>query len=224
MTKIDKNSAPERKFANVEVKADESGLFEGYASRFGEIDSGGDTVVKGAFSNTLKRSGRVKMLWQHNPNEPIGVWDEIKEDDTGLFVRGRILESVSKGAEVLTLVRAGAVDGLSIGYRTVKSSRGANGERILQELELWETSIVTFPMQETAGITAFKAMKSFEEGHTALLKRLVEERLCEAGFSNTEAKAASSAAVGKLKDMREAGSGLNELAQIMRQFQIGQGV
>jgi len=94
------------------------------------------------------------MLWQHDPAQPIGVWDEVREDDTGLWVKGRLLRDVAKGREAAELIAAGAIDGLSIGYRTVKASKNDKGQRVLQELELWEVSLVTFPMLPSARVGA----------------------------------------------------------------------
>jgi HK97 family phage prohead protease len=119
---------------------------EGYASLFGSTDQGGDAVLKGAFTESLKAGRKVRMLWQHDPQQPIGVWDEVKEDQKGLWVRGRILTDVAKGREAAALVAAGAIDGLSIGYRTKRSERDGKGRRLLAEVELWEVSLVTFPM------------------------------------------------------------------------------
>jgi len=129
---------------------------EGYASFFGEIDRGGDIVVPGAYARSLERllskGGQVKMLWQHDPAQPIGVWDEVRENDRGLYVKGRILDEVEKGREAAALINAGAIDGLSIGYRTVKSTKDDKGRRLLNELELWEVSLVTFPMLPSARV------------------------------------------------------------------------
>ena len=94
------------------------------------------------------------MLWQHDPAQPIGVWDEVREDARGLWVKGRILDSVEKGREAAALIAAGAIDGLSIGYRTVKASKNSKGQRLLSELELWEVSLVTFPMLPSARVAA----------------------------------------------------------------------
>lgn len=137
------------------VAVAENGLVEGYASLFGEPDQGGDTVARGAFDASLKRlaeAGRkVKFLWQHDPARPIGVWREVREDARGLRVAGRILVDVAQGSEALALMRAGAVDGLSIGYRTVRAEADARtGGRRLLEIDLWEVSLVTFPMLPTA--------------------------------------------------------------------------
>jgi uncharacterized protein len=131
---------------------------EGYASLFGKRDQGGDIVMKGAYAASLKRlaaGGRaVKMLWQHDPAQPIGIWDEVREDDRGLWVKGRLLRDVDKGREAAALLAAGAIDGLSIGYRTVRAERDGKGQRLLQELELWEVSLVTFPMLPEARVAA----------------------------------------------------------------------
>jgi len=140
------------------ITLDDDGVITGYASVFDLPDQGGDIVCKGAYAACLKRlaeQGRqVRMLWQHDPAQPIGVWEEIREDMRGLFVRGRFLSDVAKGAEALALVRAGAIDGLSIGYRTIRASRNSKGQRLLQELELWEVSLVTFPMLPEARIAS----------------------------------------------------------------------
>ncbi|WP_420863759.1 HK97 family phage prohead protease [Algirhabdus cladophorae] len=133
-------------------------LVEGYASVFGKCDQGGDVVQPGAYAASLKalnaKGGTVKMLWQHNPAEPIGVWDTVHEDARGLYVKGRILADVEKGREAIALIEAGAIDGLSIGYRTVKATKDDKGRRLLSELELWEVSLVTFPMLPDARVLA----------------------------------------------------------------------
>ncbi|MEZ5913090.1 MAG: HK97 family phage prohead protease [Paracoccaceae bacterium] len=131
---------------------------EGYASVFGRRDQGGDVVQTGAYAKSLAslaaKGRRVKMLWQHDPNEPIGIWDEVREDAHGLFVKGRLLPEVGRGREAMALIGAGAIDGLSIGYRTVKAEKDSKGQRLLSELELWEVSLVTFPMLPEARVAA----------------------------------------------------------------------
>ena len=88
----------------------------------------------------------MKLLFQHDPNEPIGVWLELAEDSRGLFARGRLMPEVTRAREVLSLMRAGALDGLSIGFRTVKGRTDpATGVRRLDQIDLWEISVVTFP-------------------------------------------------------------------------------
>ena len=92
------------------------------------------------------------MLWQHDPTRPIGVWDEIREDDSGLWVKGRLLPEVAQAREAAALIQAGAIDGLSIGYRTIRAERDQKGRRVLAEVELWEVSLVTFPMLPEAKV------------------------------------------------------------------------
>ncbi len=148
----------ETKFCAFEAdaKAGDGTVIEGYASLFGACDGGNDVVAEGAYGKSLTRLGAegraVKMLWQHDPAQPIGVWDEVREDARGLWVRGRILDTVEKGREAAALVAAGAIDGLSIGYRTLKAAKTDGGRRLLTELELWEVSLVTFPMLSSARV------------------------------------------------------------------------
>jgi uncharacterized protein len=158
------DGAPERKYQGFEtggktgLTVSEGHVISGYASLFGARDQGGDVVQKGAYAASLARLARagrgVKMLWQHDPAQPIGIWDEVREDDTGLWVKGRILTAVDKGREAAALLEAGAMDGLSIGYRTIKATKAADGARHLNELELWEVSLVTFPMLAEARVLA----------------------------------------------------------------------
>lgn len=150
----------EHKFARLggDIVVTDGTEISGYASLFGAVDQGGDVVQSGAYAVSLAsiaaRSGSVKMLWQHDPAQPIGVWDEVREDGRGLWVKGRILTEVARGREAVALLAAGAIDGLSIGYRTVKARKDDKGGRILAELELWEVSLVTFPMLPEARVAA----------------------------------------------------------------------
>lgn len=145
----------ETKFCRVSgVTLGEDATVEGYASVFGSIDQGNDAVQRGAFAASLKAGRKVRMLWQHDPTQPIGVWDDVREDDRGLWVRGRILTDVAKGREAAALLAAGAIDGLSIGYRAKRAERDGKGRRLLAEVELWEVSLVTFPMLPQARVGA----------------------------------------------------------------------
>ncbi len=131
--------------------------FEGYASLFGIADGAGDVVAPGAFARSLRARppARVRLLYQHFAHEPIGVWEEIREDSRGLFVRGRLTTDVQRGREVMALLRDGALGGLSIGFRTRRARRDpVTGHRILLELELWEISVVTFPLLANSHVTA----------------------------------------------------------------------
>ena len=127
----------------------------GYASLFWTRDLNDDVTAAGAFGASLARTGAagVRMLWQHDGDHPVGVWDEITEDGRGLHVRGRILEATPQGRMCAALVRAGAMDGLSIGFRASKARPDETGRlRVLTEVELWEVSVVTFPMLPGARI------------------------------------------------------------------------
>jgi HK97 family phage prohead protease len=152
--------AHETKAVACDLKAVEAdGSFTGYASRFNVVDLGRDLVLPGAFKDSLGRRGArgIKMLFQHDPAEPIGVWLELREDAAGLYARGRILPEVERGREVLALMRAGALDGLSIGFRTVEGRTDAkSGVRRLSRVDLWEISVVTFPMLPEARVCAVK--------------------------------------------------------------------
>ena len=137
------------------TQAGATGRVEGYASYFGEPDQSGDVVAPGAFRASLERlkaaGRRVKFLWQHDPARPIGVWHDVREDARGLRLNGTILADVKQGAEAMALMRAGAIDGLSIGYRVVRAEKNAaTGGRRLIEIDLWEVSLVTFPMLPAA--------------------------------------------------------------------------
>lgn len=150
----------ERKFCAFgdEITLVDGAEIEGYASLFGACDHGGDVVAAGAYGASLAelaaKGARVKMLWQHDPTQPIGVWDDVREDAKGLYVRGRILTEIEKGREAAALIEAGALDGLSIGYRTKESVKDAQGRRVLKALDLWEVSLVTFPMLSEARVGA----------------------------------------------------------------------
>ncbi len=144
-----------------ELALKDGAVIAGHASLFEAADQGGDVVQKGAYAASLARLKRegvgVKMLWQHDPTRPIGVWDEVGEDERGLFVKGRLLLEVQAAREAHALLQAGAIDGLSIGYRTLRSEKGAGGRRLLHEIELWEVSLVTFPMLPQARVQAAEA-------------------------------------------------------------------
>ncbi|AIL12719.1 hypothetical protein IM40_02975 [Candidatus Paracaedimonas acanthamoebae] len=150
----------------IEVKfLAEEGVFEGYASVFEHLDDHGDRVLKGAFIDSLQQwwqSGQApKMLWQHDPSQPIGVWESLEEDGYGLRVKGRLLLDIQRGREAYTLMKAGVLDSLSIGYRVLEARPShKSGERLLSKLELHEISLVTFPANNRAKITQVKNLFS----------------------------------------------------------------
>ncbi len=145
---------------------DEDGMFEGYAAIFNVEDLSRDIIEPGAFMRTLrdKDIGDIKLLYQHQPSELIGHWVEIREDERGLYVRGHILGDLVRGREALSLLRAGVLDGLSIGFHVVKGHRDQiTGIRTLFEVDLWEISLVTFPMQQGARILSAKFDQSLAD-------------------------------------------------------------
>jgi HK97 family phage prohead protease len=152
----------ERKRAGAPLaRIEPDGTFIGYASLFGVRDLAGDMVEPGAFAASLARKGTrgVRMLYQHDPGEPIGAWLFLAEDTRGLLAHGRLTEGVSRAREVLALMRAGALDGLSIGFRCLRSAPDAKTRaRRIIEADLWEISIVTFPMLPGARVHTVKTL------------------------------------------------------------------
>jgi HK97 family phage prohead protease len=175
-----------------EIKAvSETGEFEGYGSVFGVKDHGWDIVVPGAFAKSLAAwttKGRLPpVLWQHDTHEPIGPHLEMYEDAKGLFVKGRLLiddDPVARRAHAH--MKAGSVTGLSIGY-VLKDYEWDKDKSayLLKELELWEVSVVTFPMNEEATVTDVKS--ALAKGEVPSPKDL-ERALREVGLSHSEAK------------------------------------
>jgi uncharacterized protein len=137
------------------IPIDAEGRFAGYASVFGARDDAGDVVMPGAFAASLGKrgAGRLRMLFQHDPKEPVGLWERVAEDGFGLWVEGRLVPGVPRADALRRLIERRAIDGLSIGFRTIRATReGRSGERRLWQVDLWEISIVTFPMLAEARI------------------------------------------------------------------------
>ena len=170
-----------------EVKSDALGVFSGYASIFGNEDQGNDIVQKGAFTKSLTQrpAPKVKMLFQHKTDEPIGVFEKIYEDQKGLYVQGRLAMKTQKGKETYELLKMGALDGMSIGFKADPQKQGYNenkrGVRTLKEVDLMEISLVTFPMNEQAMVQSVKGnLKSIRDWEKILRDA--------GGLSRTEAK------------------------------------
>ncbi len=213
--------AVEYKNARFEIKEQpgESGEFSGYASVFNEVDLGLDTVAPGAFAKSI--ASRVpKMLWQHDTDKVIGVWQEVREDAKGLFVRGKLLSDIQKGREAIALLKAGALDSMSIGYRTVQAEPDGR-LRKLTEVELFEVSLVTFPMDEKAKVTDVKSIQT---------EREFEAFLREAGYSRKEAAAITLHGFKAIAGQRDAGPDegvsegvkalLSQLGQLQERFHV----
>ncbi len=164
-----------------------SGLFEGYASTFGNIDSFGDTIMKGAFADTIdERDHPVLMLYGHSTYNVVGKWLHMKEDDNGLFVQGEFTPGHTIASNVYASMRHGAISGMSIGFRIPKGGAEdiKDGGRRINEIKLEEISIVGFPADNDARISIVKneieAIKSIRDS---------EHILRDAGFSRSMAKA-----------------------------------
>lgn len=156
-----KSKAPSsQKSIPLEIKAlADDGTFEGKLAVYGNVDLGKDMIEPGAFKKTMAEKGnRVPLLWQHDPYIPIGDL-ELRDTPEALYVKGRLLkDDVPQAKTAYALIKAGVIKGLSIGYDSVKDSI-EGGVRHLKELRLWEGSIVTFPMNEAATITAVKSAR-----------------------------------------------------------------
>jgi len=224
--------ASEVKFCALDLKeVTLDGAFEGYASLFNREDLGRDIVMPGAFRDSLRTRGAtgVKLLFQHDPNQPIGVWQSIYEDARGLFAKGRIMTEIAKGREVLSMMRAGAIDGLSIGFRAINGMRDRrSGVRRLRAVDLWEISIVTFPMLPDARVSSVKADPFAGKAPS---QREFERWLTrDAGFTRSEARAVMREGFNGLKSLRDAGQGseweqrlaaqITEAARLLRQSQF----
>lgn len=164
----------------------DDGAIEGIAAAYNNVDLGGDIVLPGAFTKTLKGRKTLPMLMYHDNRRPVGVWNAFEDGDRGLKLKGRITTATVDGTEALALARDGALAGLSIGYRSVKE-RYTDQARELIEVVLMETSLVAVPMNDRAQITRVKDITG--AGELPSLKQF-EEFLREAGgFSRTQAAA-----------------------------------
>ena len=193
-----------------QIKAvSEDGLFSGYGSVFGVVDSYKEVVAPGAFTESLK--GRMpSLLWQHRMAEPIGIYTSVKEDAVGLHVEGKLALKTARGSEAYELLKMGAVTGLSIGYQVRDESYDrVSGINTLKKLDLWEVSLVTFPANDAARVTGVKTVEEIESLKDA------EAFLRDAGgFSKSQALAI----VARIKSMqgRSDSDELEQLAAAIR--------
>lgn len=163
--------------ASLELKnVAEDGTFAGYASVFDVVDQQKDVVLRGAFTHTIaQRKHEIKLLWQHQPDEPIGVIEQIFEDARGLYMQGKLLVGITKAREALLLLKAGAVTGLSIGYSPVRYKIDPEtGVRKIAEVKLWEISLVTFPANPQAQVTVVKHAASAAKRNVAMQHECLE--------------------------------------------------
>jgi HK97 family phage prohead protease len=173
----------------------DDGTFEGYASTFGNVDSGYDCVMPGAFTKSLleRPAPRIKMLWQHDKTQPIGIWTDAAEDSKGLFVKGALLLKTQKGADCYEFMKSGVIDSMSIGFRTMEADFTQSGVRQLKEVGLFEVSMVTFGMNDQAVVTTVKEFNPRE----------MEKGLRDAGLSRGDAVKAVAFFRERLRDAGE---------------------
>lgn len=177
-----------------------NGHFSGYASVFSVKDTGSDIVEPGSFTRTLKnrRPSDIRLLWQHDPREPIGVIKSLREDSHGLYVEGQLLLEIERAKALHLLIQAGALDALSIGYKVVSSraDQAARARRIT-DIDLWEVSFVTFPMQPLARLVQAKTLPTTIREYEAFLRdaggfsRKQAAQLASAGFNGLSQQTAS---------------------------------
>lgn len=162
-------------YKHIPFEFEEKGLAEngikGLAAVYNNVDFGGDVILPGAFKEAIERQPRIKMLWQHDPAEVIGVWDGLEDSAKGLKVSGRFIPGIKRAEEAQILLKEKAIDGLSIGYRSKefdyqKTEKGM--VRRLKSVELFEVSVVTFPMNPKALVTDVKQLQSPREVETIL--------------------------------------------------------
>lgn len=200
----------------------EEGTFEGYGSIFGNLDSYGEKVMPGAFAASLAKhrqeGSKPLMLWQHNPDEPIGVWDDLSEDGKGLKGTGRFVLETARGREAHALLKAGAIRGLSIGYREIETEPEGN-TRLLKKLDLLEISVVSFPANRRARVEAVKSERMDEfarrlrDGDPMPIKDF-EDILREAGVPKSMAVQIASVGYAKAIRSESEGEKANELAAL----------
>lgn len=171
---------------------DESGVFAGYGSVFGVVDSYNEAVAQGAFTRSLeelKAKGRIPaLLWQHRMSEPIGIYRAIREDSYGLYVEGQLALKTPRGAEAYELLKMGALSGLSIGYALrAYEQNNETGIVTLTDVDLWEISLVTFPANDDARIGSVRS--ALTNGEVPDIRTLETELRDVFGFSQKQAKA-----------------------------------
>jgi len=207
---------------DLHVKAvSDDGLFSGYGSVFGVVDSYREVVAPGAFAASLadiKAKGRrVPVLWQHRSEEPIGIYSSLSEDDHGLKVEGNLILDVSRAKEAHALLKAGAVSGLSIGYYVRDDSFDEKSRvRTLKQLDLVEVSLVTFPANDDARVDTIKS--KLAHGSLPSLPEF-EQLLREAGFSKSQAAVIANRGLKHLLHRSESGGeAANELSALIKQI------
>jgi HK97 family phage prohead protease len=195
-----------RDFAFSVKEISDTGSFSGYGSVFGVVDSYGEIVAKGAFRDSLeahKSKGTMPaMLWQHRSSEPMGVFTKMEEDSVGLYLEGNIAMKTQRGAEAYELLKMGAITGLSIGFVPRNETRDkVTGITTLTAVDLWETSLVTFPANDAARVQGVKSIELISDIRSA------EKYLRDSGLSRSEAVAF----IGRVKSLTQSDSDEGDL-------------
>jgi uncharacterized protein len=198
-------------FKRLQFKADnvsdDGKSFAGFAST-PDLDQGGDIVIKGAFGRTLAQRSGVKMLWNHKSDlMPIGVYTKLEEREGGLYVEGK-LSDTQLGRDAATLLKDGAIDSMSIGYIVKDADYNEDGIRVIKDLDLFEVSLVNFPMNEKAVITQVKNLDVKE----------IERVLREAGLSKSQATAIACAGIKRLRESSDEQKAAALLAELKLTF------
>lgn len=206
---------------NAELKAvdGDTGEFEGYGSVFGVVDSYNEVVDKGAFTESLSKS-MPALLWQHDARQPIGIYPFMQEDERGLKLRGKLNLEVQQGKEAYSLLKMGALNGLSIGFMTLEDRYDHTTKiRHLEKVKLMEVSLVTFPANEAATVDRVKSVPESERDLEILLR--------DAGYSREDAKIIVSHGFKAMQARRDGGdvaaamAGIESLAQRVRKSLTG---
>jgi HK97 family phage prohead protease len=185
----------------------DSGSIEGLLAGFNNVDHGGDKLLPGCLTKTLaERQTPLPMLLHHDMTRPIGAWKEWQETSDGLFVKGTLTLATRDAQEAHALAKAGALTGLSIGWKPSKASRGNDGTRLVSEAELFEGSLVAIPMNDKTRIATVKSISGARD---------IESLLQDSGMSGRKAKAAASAAWRAINENTDEAGDEAELAAIL---------
>lgn len=207
----------------------DDGTFEGYGSVFDNVDSYGEIVKKGAFADTLKKNGgSVVMLFNHDRDQPIGQWEGLKEDSKGLFGKGVLDLNVQRAKEIYSLLKSGAIKGLSIGYRLLKWEIDPDDKNILllTGIDLKEISAVVFPANTAATVTDVKAAVAFSEVVEAIKAgkplpiKAFEDALRDVGFSRSQATAVASRGYKAVQGEPEGKSASDVLSEMLTKLKV----
>lgn len=216
-----KNASLKIRDFDLSVKAvSDDGLFSGYGSVFGVVDSYQEVVAPGAFAESLAeiaaKARPVPVLWQHRSDQPVGIYSALAEDDHGLKVDGKLILDVARAKEAHALMKAGAVSGLSIGYYVRESSFDEKtGIRTLSKLDLVEVSLVTFPANDDARVDAIKS--KLAHGSLPTLREF-EQLLREQGFSKNQAAVIANRGLKHMLDRGDSGSDPADITALIKQI------